>query len=98
LPSIFFTWPNLWRNRRGLSRLAPKKVAATRGSVITSAVDIGDLQVVTVADGFQEVVAQAVDGGYGIASIVVLLVREGWWPSDREDIRYRGRGQLGLGY
>jgi len=54
------------------------------------------LEVVTVAYCLQEIIAQAVDGGYGIVHIVILRVREGWWPSDREDIAYRDRGQLRL--
>ncbi len=50
-----------------------------------------------VADGLQEVIAQTVDGGYGIVQCV-LPIREGFrQPSDREDIAYQDREQLGLG-
>src|SRR5215207_7365989 len=31
-----------------------------------------------------------------VSSIIVLPIGEGWGPSDREDIDYQGRGQLGL--
>jgi hypothetical protein len=55
------------------------------------------LRVVAVADGLQELVAQVVDGEYGIFQSVLPIQREGFRrPSDREDIVYRGRGQLGL--
>src|SRR5215210_19944 len=54
------------------------------------------LGVVAAADGLQELVAQIVDSGYGIVHRV-LPVREGFGrPSNREDIDYRDRGQLGL--
>jgi hypothetical protein len=50
-----------------------------------------------VVDGLEEIVAQAVDGGYGIFHVVLPIQREGFRrPSDREDIVFWDRGQLGL--
>jgi hypothetical protein len=49
-----------------------------------------------VSGGLQELVAQAIGGGYGIFQFV-LSIREGFGrPSDREDIVCPDRGQLGL--
>ena len=41
--------------------------------------------IIEAAHGFQEVVAQAVDGDYGIVHFVLPIQREGWCPSGRED-------------
>jgi hypothetical protein len=50
-----------------------------------------------VAYCFQEFVAQVIGGSYGIFQCVLPIQREGFRrPSDREDIVYRDRGQLGL--
>jgi hypothetical protein len=55
-----------------------------------------DLWVVAVAYCLQEFLAQVV-GGYGIFQCVLPIQREGFRrPSDREDIVYWDRGQLGL--
>jgi hypothetical protein len=53
------------------------------------------LGIVAVSGGLQELLAQAVDGGYGIFQCV-LLVPKVEWPSNREDIVCLDRGQLGL--
>src|SRR5215218_8525668 len=56
-----------------------------------------NLRIVTVACGLQELHAEVVGGGYGIFQCDVPTQREGFRrPSDREDILYRDRGQLGL--
>jgi hypothetical protein len=71
--------------------LPPKKVEATKGMVMTSAVDKRVLGIVAVMDGLQKVVAQAVDGGYGNVHMV-LPIREGCAAfSDREVISYGHR-------
>src|SRR5918995_1736201 len=55
------------------------------------------LGVVAMAYCLQELVAQVVGSGYGIVHCVLPIQREGFRrPSDREDIDYRVRGQLGL--
>jgi hypothetical protein len=56
-----------------------------------------DLRIVAVARGLQELLAEVVGGGYGIVHSVLPIQREGFRrPSDREDIVYLDRGQLGL--
>ena len=56
-----------------------------------------NLGIIAVVDGLEEIVAQAVDGGYGIVHVVLLIQREGFRrPSDQEDIVYWDTGQLGL--
>src|ERR671916_32398 len=53
------------------------------------------LGIVVVGGGLQELLAQAVEGGYGIFQCV-LPVPKVEWPSYREDIVRPNRGQLGL--
>lgn len=56
--------------------LAPKKVEATKGTLITSAVERsltwGSIE---AAHGLQEVLAQAVDGDYGIVHRILPIQR-----------------------
>src|SRR5215216_323928 len=56
-----------------------------------------NLRIVAVACGLQELLAQVVGGNHSIVQCVLPIQREGFRrPSDREDIVYRDRGQLGL--
>jgi len=56
-----------------------------------------DLRIVAVTCGLQELLAEVIGGDYGIFQSVLPIQREGFRrPSDREDIVYRDRGQLGL--
>src|SRR5215211_4122196 len=55
------------------------------------------LRIVAVTCGLQELLAEVIGGDYGIVQSVLPIQREGFRrPSDREDILYRDRGQLGL--